>query len=312
MIDVIIPAHNCFNTLEKTLCSIAYQKISDKINVIVVNDGSEKDYSIFIEFFSNFISIKEIILDKCYGISVARQTGINNSKSPYIIFMDSGDCFASSYSAKQLLEKIEKEKLDLVIGTIKEEQDNGYVENYNSNFLQGKIFSRKYLYKKDIMFTDSKYDEINYFINLLSLSVPKKAYVSDAVMLICQKDYYFENETSENYNTCILIEYINNISLAVTTAIEKKYSIGTALELAYATFIYMYYWYLANYNQDCTYIIRNLKLIYEIINRYEINENVKLDIMKSEYDIFYNDETKYFLLNPHCSLESFFEIVNNL
>ena len=39
-IDIIIPAYNAHNTIDKALASIACQNISDKIKVTIVNDCS--------------------------------------------------------------------------------------------------------------------------------------------------------------------------------------------------------------------------------------------------------------------------------
>ena len=64
MIDIIIPAYNSHDTIEKTLFSIAYQENIDDIKVYIVNDASKKNYSTEINFFKNFMSIKELVLDE--------------------------------------------------------------------------------------------------------------------------------------------------------------------------------------------------------------------------------------------------------
>ena len=59
MIDVIIPAYNAHKTIEQTLTSIAFQSIVDKLNVYIINDYG-KDYKEIIEYYSNFMNIKEL------------------------------------------------------------------------------------------------------------------------------------------------------------------------------------------------------------------------------------------------------------
>ena len=44
MIDLIIPAYNAHDFISDLLFSVASQTISDKINVIIVDDCSKKDY----------------------------------------------------------------------------------------------------------------------------------------------------------------------------------------------------------------------------------------------------------------------------
>ena len=60
MIDVIIPAFNAYETIDKTLASIAFQDCVDKLNVYIVDDCSKKNYSDFVKFYSNFMNIVEI------------------------------------------------------------------------------------------------------------------------------------------------------------------------------------------------------------------------------------------------------------
>ena len=60
MIDVIIPAYNSFDTIDRTLSSIALQTIVDDINVYIVNDGSDHDYREYINFYSRFMNITEL------------------------------------------------------------------------------------------------------------------------------------------------------------------------------------------------------------------------------------------------------------
>lgn len=64
MIDVIIPAYNAHETIERTLYSIAYQRNSEDLNVYIINDNSIKDYSKEIDFFKDFINIKELKLNE--------------------------------------------------------------------------------------------------------------------------------------------------------------------------------------------------------------------------------------------------------
>lgn len=81
MIDVIIPAYNAHETIERTLYSIAYQRNSEDLNVYIVNDNSIKDYSKKIDFFKDFINIKELKLNENKGPGYARQYGLDQSNS---------------------------------------------------------------------------------------------------------------------------------------------------------------------------------------------------------------------------------------
>ena len=59
-LDIIIPCYNAKKTIVKTLSSICLQENIEKANIYLVNDCSDYDYSFYIDFFKNFINIKEL------------------------------------------------------------------------------------------------------------------------------------------------------------------------------------------------------------------------------------------------------------
>ena len=68
-IDIIIPAYNSKDTLLNTLTSIVTQKDLEKINiqVTIVNDCSDYSYSSLVDYFSPYINIQELVIDKNVG-----------------------------------------------------------------------------------------------------------------------------------------------------------------------------------------------------------------------------------------------------
>ena len=87
MIDIIIQTHNTSKIIEQTLFSISYQTISDKINVYIVNNDSDINYSKDINFFKKFINIKELRCKKNMETWYVRQYGLNNSNANTIYFL---------------------------------------------------------------------------------------------------------------------------------------------------------------------------------------------------------------------------------
>ena len=81
MIDVIIAAYNCHDTILRTLLSIYMQTCKDIINVYIVNDGSDECYDREVNIFKDKLNINVIDLYKNMGPGVARQVGIDNSNS---------------------------------------------------------------------------------------------------------------------------------------------------------------------------------------------------------------------------------------
>lgn len=191
MIDIIIPAYNAKETIFKTLASISLQTIKNSLNVYIVNDASDYNYQEEISFFKNWINIVELTLSKNSGPGIARQYGIDNSNSEYIMFIDADDTFYNCYSVELLYKKIKETKMDLVISNILYERDNKR-EKYEANFvyMHGKIYKRSYLINNNIKFNDTRANEDNGDLTKFNVSV---------------KDNYAEFET-DHFSTYVLVE----------------------------------------------------------------------------------------------------------
>jgi len=110
LISFIITYHNEPEAyLRACLESIrALRLAEDEAEVIVVDDGSEPQ--------SKIQSVLEVrlIRQEQAGLSVARNTGIENAKGRYIQFVDADDCLLpSAYGA--VIEQVRKEEADVVM-----------------------------------------------------------------------------------------------------------------------------------------------------------------------------------------------------
>ena len=310
MIDIIIPAYNAHKTIEQTLCSIAYQNISDKFNVYIVNDSSNKDYSKIVKFFEKFIKIKELKLKKNSGPGLARQFGIDNSNGDYIIFMDSDDCFSDCFSASFLYNAIKDGDYDVVISSIVEETDYGFFLHNNSKvWLHGKIYKRKYLIDNDIHFNNSRYDEDNAFNQLIFLGNPKEK-------VIDTKTYIRRNNPTsltKKYDSKDLKDYIYNITWVLSEAIDRGYDKHKIAELSYSAMLYIFYSYLNCYWLPISKrIIINSKKLKEIMMQYELTEEEKIESMKVQFDIAMRTTNPKYLLNQFTSFDNFLKMIDEV
>jgi len=207
MIDIIIPCFNAHSTLDKTLQSIVIQSIKDKVNVLLVDDCSEEKYDDFIDRYKKYFNIDILRLDENSGPGIAREEGIKNTDSKYIVFIDSDDLFYSSISLEELLNKIE-EGYDLVF-SIEYVQSRDLYLVLNGN-IHGKIYRRDFLKKNNIHFNNSRYHEDNYFNNFVLLKPSKKCFLEE-----CTYFYTYNNNsiTNNNYNDFDNMElYLKNMN----------------------------------------------------------------------------------------------------
>lgn len=175
-IDIIIPAYNAHNTIHRTLGSILMQNNKDEVNVIIVNDVSDHDYSEFIEYYSKFFDIKEIKMPVNGGPGVARQYGIDNSDSKYFTCIDADDTFASPFILRECVKQLDDDpKSAMISGVFIEEQElpDGSIR-YNPHqqdmvWMFGKIYRRKFIDSHKIRFNKTRANEDNGFNTLIRL-----------------------------------------------------------------------------------------------------------------------------------------------
>ncbi|MDP0507265.1 MAG: glycosyltransferase [Fusobacterium sp. JB019] len=102
-ITMIIPVYNVEKYILECINSIESQSYKN-IEILIINDGSTDNSKIICEELQQHNKNIRIINQLNGGVSVARNTGINNASGDYIIFIDSDD-----YWNENILEDIVKE-----------------------------------------------------------------------------------------------------------------------------------------------------------------------------------------------------------
>ena len=95
LFSVIIPLYNKADTIARTLCSVQAQTCRD-FEVVVVDDGSTDDGVMTAEKYQDCFSLK-VVHQLNSGVSVARNTGVNNSHGEYLAFLDADDEWLPGY-----------------------------------------------------------------------------------------------------------------------------------------------------------------------------------------------------------------------
>ena len=172
MIDVIIPCYNAKKTISDTLFSIMYQNFSN-FKVYLVNDAGKDNYDEEVEFFSNFFDIVEFRLEENRGPGYARDYGLKNTNSEYIVFIDSDDVLANPSSLKYLYETIKVKNYDFLVTAM---SLNGYdFSSGHYGALHGKIFKRSFIMENNISFNYERYtSEDSSFIEYLLICGAKQ------------------------------------------------------------------------------------------------------------------------------------------
>ncbi|MDL5376352.1 glycosyltransferase family 2 protein [Exiguobacterium mexicanum] len=143
LVSIVIPVFNVEKYISETVHSVIAQTYSN-LEIIIVDDGSEdKSFEICKEILKTDDRIKLLRIENS-GVSTARNTGIDNAKGEYILFLDSDDIISS-----QLLEvcitKINDNPLcDIVIfGMIFEFINKNKLKSYDKKISKDQYFSSK-------------------------------------------------------------------------------------------------------------------------------------------------------------------------
>lgn len=191
MIDVIIPAYNCINTISKTLSSLVSQ--TDKnFHVIIVDDHSTEDIYSIISNYQKELDIEYIKNPKNIGCGMSRQVGIDSGTSSHLCFLDSDDMFMP-YTIEMFNAAIENDpNLEMLCGYFYEQTmiNNNHAIVLRKNgftWCHGKLYNREKIKQYGIRNRpDIKYADDSFFnsmcleiLNAKKIEIPLYLYVNN-------------------------------------------------------------------------------------------------------------------------------------
>lgn len=173
MFSVIIPLYNKLDYIKRAIDSVLGQNFRE-FEILVVNDGSTDGGEIFVK--NNFGTSIILIDQPNKGVSVARNTGISNSKFPFVAFLDADDYWhrdylrwvfevlqkypeiklvGTSYSNKVLPEKIENPQIEFIKNYFSQADKNTLFTSsstvmHKSFFEQNQGFNPHLIYGEDV------------------------------------------------------------------------------------------------------------------------------------------------------------------
>ena len=107
-VSVIVPIYNTEKYVVECLESIVNQTLKE-IEIICIDDGSTDNSIEIVKCYSNI----KIIHQKHSGLSIARNTGMQNANGEYIYFCDSDDVLEAN-ALEELYNYSKKNNLDML------------------------------------------------------------------------------------------------------------------------------------------------------------------------------------------------------
>lgn len=245
-IDIIIPAYNAHSTINRTLASIAMQKLApgDEAHVVIVNDASpDGSYHEIAKYWANLLHIGVVDKKVNAGCGQARQTGTDITDGDCILYIDADDVLGSPFALRVLMDGM-KLGYDLVMGMFVEETENGTYINHEANFIwcHGKCYSRKFLKENNIHFNETRGNEDAGFHTVIRsltqniLYVPQVVYIwehqSDSTVRKDHKAYAYDYGWRD---------FIENMSWAIEELRSRNLKDDDVLEILTQILARMYW-----------------------------------------------------------------------
>ncbi|EJL91214.1 glycosyltransferase family A protein [Pantoea sp. GM01] len=144
LFSLIIPVYNSQKTIQRTLLSVLKQTFSN-YEVIVVNDGSSDSTPKILEEFSAYSQVT-VIHQINAGVSAARNSGMQQAKGDYVLFLDADDWVDDNFLMifKQNLDAWPAETVDLMVGNLNDSRvgkvsQAGFFSNEDIPYVLGEL-----------------------------------------------------------------------------------------------------------------------------------------------------------------------------
>lgn len=319
LIDVIIPAYNAQESIERTIASIAVQSIKDNLIVTIVNDCDGKNYEKVIKRYLDILDIKEIKLNKNGGPGVARQYGIDNTSLPYFTCIDADDTFSGAFSLELLYKNITSNQGAVCcVGSFLEEHENLQFVPHSQDLIWmfGKLYLRSFIEKYDIRFNETRANEDNGFntiVRLCSDEYEKIIFLQDVVYY-----WHFKEDSITRVNNCeysynqSFPGYTENMIYAIKHAKKNKPFNGYINLWATQVMFNLYVYYLQTCERDPRFKDQNfqycVKFYKEIFK--DIYKELSDKIFKEIYSTVMKDSAQNMIgIAPEVTIYQFLDIL---
>lgn len=286
-ITIIIPVYNAEKYIDRCLKSLLNQTFKD-FNIILINDGS-KDRSLeIIEKYEKSYSFIKVFNQENKGPAMARNMGIKNVKTKYLMFIDADDYVDEDY-VETYYNEIKDSKNDIVMGGFRKTDGNkvSFIRKLNDGIFAkyivtgpvSKIYKTDFIRKNNVLFLDTNSSEDVYF----SLTLIAKGAKIKTIEYIGY-NYYdnlnsISNTSHKGFNQEIrILELLDSIN----------YKSGLDVELNEYYIIRYCIWYLlysgtnATYNEFMYEYNKLFTWLRTNIPNYKNNKYIKINGPKGE------------------------------
>lgn len=307
-VSIVVPIYNGEKSIEKCLNNLLKQTLKE-VEIVCVNDGStDNSLKILKEFAAKYSNIK-VVSQKNSGLSAARNTGIENASSLYVMFCDDDDIFMPSM-CERMVRAMNDERVDMAAcGTRVKYKAHSEIAESDIRYYRIKFAGRHYInenitsktdvsvcdkiFRKDILekykirFPEGLNNEDYYFYN---------AYMSVArtIFFINKKMYsYIRHEgsiMSENFEQNGYSPDHLMVAIKLFSFYKKNHYLEKHLDFFWDQFVESYYFSYLHTAESRRMEIQEIakKFIKENYNDYKpADSEIKKKIYEIAHDGFW-------------------------
>ncbi len=275
-ISIIVPVHNCQNTLNNCVESIVGQSYAN-LQIILVNNGStDNSLAMCEEWRLKDDRITVINLD-CSGVSKARNAGLEAITGEYFAFVDADD-YVDTSTYEKLYTEAAKSNADIVFCRINEVK-NGQTRRKQEKNLEEFVKAKKFEY---FFLSGAEYVDRAVWRSLYRASALKSVRFDERLSL--HEDFVFCMQCLKTtQNVAMVDEYLYNYSASENfnkKYVDTKYVENNKIALQYSIDFLEYL-----QKQDWADAIYFLWLIHTVVNLLRYNKDGKKCVKR-----LFNDE----------------------
>lgn len=303
LLSIVVPSYNCGKYLVNSIHSLIDQPLHNKIEVLIVNDGSKDDTAKVGKELENITkngnsTIVKLIDKPNGGHGSTINKGIELATGKYFKLMDGDDYFITSELVK-LLEILEKEDSDIIL--------TNYIEDFAIDCFKHPVHNYDFLipgfqYSLEDMTCD-KYG-FEKWGPLLSTTTIKTSILKNANFVIDEHCFYVDMEynfigytyakTLTYYNLDLYNYYLGRAGQSISAeSFKRNYKHHETVILR---LIKEYYSRCSDISDNKKEYLKNRIIIPMLTTQYDIclsyldNRNgfIEFDNALKEYDEFYN------------------------
>lgn len=133
LLSIIVPFHNNEKFIIEALQSL-FQQISDEVEVIIINDGSDDNSEILVENYLESLSFRQFsfINQSNQGIAETRNVGLRTATGIYVTFLDGDDILSPLYYST-LAPYLHKGEFDIIDFNFQEFTENPLIDEVSTD-----------------------------------------------------------------------------------------------------------------------------------------------------------------------------------